>query len=199
MKFPVLWCGLCYYTEAWGGKFSEILATINPRVNIHSLTILAPPSAFLCLNTVMQRTANENAAGLRRICKDLLQILHKPAAFSFVVLCIIVFRLFSIFGAVGLFRSDMLLIFSISVGQVLSVRSLFNATMTWYSGFEFHLGSSPHAFSGWLANQRCRLRHYLLHRADEDPTRSKQLSTVAILGFQFGLYHVVVLSVKLST
>ena len=38
MKFPVLWPGLCCYTEAgWGGKCSEILATIkllyNPRVN----------------------------------------------------------------------------------------------------------------------------------------------------------------------
>ena len=37
MKFPVLWSGLCCYTEVWGGKCSEILATIkllyNPRVN----------------------------------------------------------------------------------------------------------------------------------------------------------------------
>ena len=34
---PVLWSGLCCYTEGWGGKCSEILATIkllyNPRVN----------------------------------------------------------------------------------------------------------------------------------------------------------------------
>ena len=37
MKFPVLRSGLCCYTEGWGGKCSEILATIkllyNPRVN----------------------------------------------------------------------------------------------------------------------------------------------------------------------
>ena len=37
MKFPVLWSGLCCYTEGWGGKCSEILAMIkllyNPRVN----------------------------------------------------------------------------------------------------------------------------------------------------------------------
>ena len=37
MKFPVLWSGLCRYTEGWGEKCSEILATIkllyNPRVN----------------------------------------------------------------------------------------------------------------------------------------------------------------------
>ena len=37
MKFPVLWSGLCCYAEGWGGKCSEILATIklpyNPRVN----------------------------------------------------------------------------------------------------------------------------------------------------------------------
>ena len=37
------------------------------------------------------------------------------------------------------------------------------------------------------------LLHYLLHRADEAQlTRSKQMSTVAIVGFQFGLNHVVV-------
>ena len=33
----MLWSGLCCYTEGWGGKCSEILATIkllyNPRVN----------------------------------------------------------------------------------------------------------------------------------------------------------------------
>ena len=38
MKFPVLWSGLCCQSEGWGGKCSEILATIkllyNPRVNI---------------------------------------------------------------------------------------------------------------------------------------------------------------------
>ena len=37
MKFPVLWSGLCCYSEGWGGKCSEILATTellyNPRVN----------------------------------------------------------------------------------------------------------------------------------------------------------------------
>ena len=40
-----------------------------------------------------------------------IQIPRKLAEFSFVVLCIFVFRLFSILRAVGLFRSDMLLIF----------------------------------------------------------------------------------------
>ena len=43
---------------------------------------------------------------------DLLQILRKPAAFSFADLYIIMFRLSIIFAAVGLFRSDMLLIFN---------------------------------------------------------------------------------------
>ena len=37
----MLWSGLCCYTEGWGGKCSEILATIkllyNPRVNKYSL------------------------------------------------------------------------------------------------------------------------------------------------------------------
>ena len=38
MKFLVLWPGLCWCTEGWGGKCWEILATVkllyNPRVNI---------------------------------------------------------------------------------------------------------------------------------------------------------------------
>ena len=49
MKFPVLWYGLCCFTEGWYGKCSEILARMkllyNPRVNkifthsvSHSLT-----------------------------------------------------------------------------------------------------------------------------------------------------------------
>ena len=44
MKFPLFCSGLCGYTEGWGGKCSEILATVellyNPRVNkvfTHSL------------------------------------------------------------------------------------------------------------------------------------------------------------------
>ena len=48
----------------------------------------------------MQRTQDKNAAGVRT-----------PAAFSFAFFCI-VFRLFSILGALGLFSSDMLLIFN---------------------------------------------------------------------------------------
>ena len=56
---------------------------------------------------MMQRTANENAAADPR----------QAAVFSFVVLCIIVFRLFSILGGrrPSLFRSDMLLIFHMAM------------------------------------------------------------------------------------
>ena len=61
-------------------------------------------------------------------------------------------------------------------------------------GFEFHLRSSPSAFSRceWSVDQPITS---LLATpcCGRDPTRSKQLSTVVILGFQFGLYHVVVL------
>ena len=46
-------------------------------------------------NIMMQRTASENAACLRLLSifglSDLLQILRKQAAFSFAVLCIIMF------------------------------------------------------------------------------------------------------------
>ena len=61
-------------------------------------------------------------------------------------------------------------------------------------GFQFHLRSSPSPFSEYMdisrpANYFTACYTVLTRR---DPTRSKQLSTVAILGFQFGLYHVVV-------
>ena len=58
--------------------------------------------------------------------------------------------------------------------------------------FEFHLRSSPFAFRGygWSVDQL--ITSLLATPCWWDPTRSKQLSTVAILGFQFGLYHVVV-------
>ena len=57
MKLPVLWSGLCCYTEGWGGKCSEILATIkllySPRVNkvfTHSLSDTHIVCHFCCLN-----------------------------------------------------------------------------------------------------------------------------------------------------
>ena len=59
-------------------------------------------------------------------------------------------------------------------------------------GFEFYLRSSPSASSGygWSVDQL--ITSLLATPCWRDPTRSKQLSTVAILGFQFGLYYVVV-------
>ena len=56
-------------------------------------------------------------------------------------------------------------------------------------GFELHLRSSPSAFSGygWPVDQL--ITSLLVTLCWRDPTRSKQLSTVAILGFQFGLYY----------
>ena len=81
----------------------------------------------------------------RRICippysPPSLQILRKQAAFSFAVLCLIVFCCSVVFGAVGLFRSDMLLIFLHGLAMILlrdslSVRSFLIAAMTRYSGF----------------------------------------------------------------
>ena len=52
--------------------------------------------------------------------------------------------------------------------------------------------SSPSAFNayGWSVDQL--IFSLLTTPCWRDPARSKQLSTVAILGFQFGLYHVVV-------
>ena len=56
-------------------------------------------------------------------------------------------------------------------------------------GFEFHLGTSSSEFRGWSADQP--ITSFLATPYWRDPTRSKQLSTVAVLGFQFGLSHVV--------
>ena len=109
----------------------------------------------------MQRTANENAACLPRICTGSIFVcgpLHHYVL------------LFSIFGAVGLFRSDMLLIFNMvwpwfSCGTA-SVcpqfpyrgksycplsRVLHVTLANWQRfGFEFHLRSSPFAYSGFV-------------------------------------------------
>ena len=56
--------------------------------------------------------------------------------------------------------------------------------------FEFHLRSSPSAFCGWslLATPCWR-----------DTTRSKQLSTVAILGFLFRYYNVFYLVISIAS
>ena len=136
---------------------------------------------------------------------DLLQILRKPEAFSFAVLCIVVFRLFSILGAVGLLRSDILFIFHVvwpwfCCGTVLSVHSLLIATTTRYSGFFLlsfvtrfacDIGQSAKSFI-WGHRHLHLAASLLATPCWRDPTRWKQLSTVAILGFQFGLCHVVV-------
>ena len=53
-------------------------------------------------------------------------------------------------------------------------------------GYEFHLRSSPSAFVAWSVNQL--IFSLLATPCWQDPTRSKQLSTVKILCFQFGLY-----------
>ena len=64
-------------------------------------------------------------------------------------------------------------------------------------GFEFYLGLSPSAFSGWSVDQPITL--LLATPCWRNPTRSKQLYTVTTLGSQLGLYHVVVpLSFKRS-
>ena len=52
------------------------------------------------------------------------------------------------------------------------------------------LRSSTSAFSGWPVHQP--ITSLLATPCWRDPTSSKQLSTVAILNFQFGLYHVFV-------
>jgi len=50
-----------------------------------------------------------------------------------------------------------------------------------------------HPFSGLSVNRPVALR-FAAAPCWRDPRRSKQLSTVAILGFHFGFYHVVPLS-----
>ena len=99
-----------------------------------------------------------------------------------------------------------------SAWQFLSVSGLLIAATTWYFGFfqlsvtrfACDIGQSAKiwicvsseviiicsAFSGLFANQP--ITSLPATPCWRDPARSKQLFTVAILGFQFGLYHVVV-------
>jgi len=56
---------------------------------------------------------------------------------------------------------------------------------------EFHLRSLPCALSRQLALKLIAL-FFAATPCWRDSTRSKQLSTVVILSFQFGLYHVVI-------
>jgi len=58
-------------------------------------------------------------------------------------------------------------------------------------GLFFPLRSLPCAFSRQLAFMLVAL-FFVATPWRRDPAGSKQLSTVAVLGFQFGLYHVVV-------
>ena len=132
---------------------------------------------FNTFSHLMQRTANENAA------------------FSFAVLCIIVFKLSSTFWgrrssqiryAAHLWHGLAIIFFA---GRFLFVRSFLSAATAWYSAFfllsfitrfafdigqlakicfEFHLRSSPSAFSEYMDDQSTIwLFSYLLHRADE--------------------------------
>ena len=52
-------------------------------------------------------------------------------------------------------------------------------------GFEFHLRSSPSAFNGYGWSDNQLITSLLAAPCWQDPTRSKQLSTVAILDFHF--------------
>ena len=130
------------------------------------------------------------------------------------------FSLSSIFGAVCIFRSDMLLVFNMA-WPWLFCGSVFVCPQFPYRGNDmiFWIFSVVlcHAFCMWhwpiCKNLDLNFiwGHHHLHLVGmdqwsvdqlitsllatpcwRDPTRSKQLSTVAILGFQFGLYHVVV-------
>ena len=65
-------------------------------------------------------------------------------------------------------------------------------------GFEFHLRSSPSALAGiWISVDQM-ITSQLATPCWRDPARSKQLSTFANLGFQFGRYRVAPLSFLLS-
>ena len=139
---------------------------------------------------------------------DLLQILRKPAAFSFANLYIIVFRLSIIFAAVGLFISDMLLIFNmvwpwLFSETISSACSCLIAVTTWYSGFPVVL---CHAFGcdigqsvkldlsfirvyhhlnsvvGMDDQSRSWLLHYLVHTVLTRPNKVKTLDIWSVSG-----------------
>ena len=50
MKFPVLCSGLCWYTESWGGKCSQILATIMLLYNARENKVFTPSHFYLVIH-----------------------------------------------------------------------------------------------------------------------------------------------------
>ena len=139
----------------------------------------------------MQRTANENAACLPRICTG--NIFVRGPLHHYVLL-------FSIFGAVGLFRSDMLLIFNMvwpwfSCGTA-SVRSFLIAANPivpchafcmwhWPIGKDLDLNfiwghHHLHIVGLWISVDQLNTSQLATPCWRDPPTRSKQLSTIAI-------------------
>ena len=152
----------------------------------------------------MQRTANENAACIYQICK---RSFTDPAYTGSIFVCgpsHHYVQLFSILGAVGLFRSNMLLIFNMvwpwfSCGTVcVCLQFLYrgNDTIFWiFPIVPCHAFCMWHWPTGKDLDLSFIWAHHHLHivglwiSVDQrqlatpcwrDPTRSKQLSTVAI-------------------
>ena len=106
---------------------------------------------------MMQRTANENAACLRRICKrsdqpKIERLVNNDARLILLLIFYMVWPWFSC-GTVCLFAVSLsrqwhdILDFS----NCPSSRVLHVTLANWQGfGFEFHLGSSPSAFSGFV-------------------------------------------------
>ena len=147
------------------------------------------------------------------------QILRKPATLSFAVPWITVLRLSSIYGAVDLFRPDHAAHFLHGLAMIFPLDSLclsavslprqrhdvldfsccpMSCVLHVRSGqseniwVEFHLRSSPSAFSEYEWSVDQLITSLLATSCWRDPTRLKQLPTVAILGSQSGFYHLVV-------
>ena len=134
-------------------------------ISLSSVTIMVAVLFLNSLSTLTQRTANENAAGIflwDRFCLSAVSLSRQ--------------------------RHDIVDFSCCPLWRVLRV-ILVNLQNF---GFEFHLRSLPSAFSGYGWSVDELITSALTTPCWRDSTRSKQPSTVATLGLQIGLYHVIV-------
>ena len=132
-------------------------------ISLSSVPIIVVVVLLNSLNTMVQRTANENAAGI--FLRDSFFVCPQSP-----------------------YRHDIVDFSCCPLWRVLHVIlvNLHNF------GFEFQLRSSPSALSGYRWSVDHLITSILAIPCWRNPTRPKQLSTVATVGFQFGLNHVVV-------
>ena len=131
-------------------------------ISLSSVPIIVVVVLLNSLNTMVQRTANENAAGI--FLRDSFFVCPQSP-----------------------YRHDIVDFSCCPLWRVLHV-ILVNLQKF---GFEFQLRSSSSSLGGFRWSVDPLITSILAIPCWRDPTRWKQLSTVVIIGFKFGPYRVV--------